>query len=70
MDLNIFIAVKKGQNHLYIPQGTPLCYINVETEDSVKLVYKDKKFKHSDNLGLFYTFSNLKKKLVNNLLKK
>ena len=70
MELNVFIAVKKGQNHLYIPQGAPLCYINVETEDSIKLVYKDKKFKQSDNLGLSYTFSNLKRKLVTNLLKK
>ena len=37
LDLNIFIPIKKGQNHLYIPQNTPLCYINFETDKQMSL---------------------------------
>jgi len=67
-ELNIFIPVKKNQKHLYIKQNTPLCYINFETSENVKLIYNNTKYNLSDNLGLFYTFSNLKRKLLKNIL--
>ena len=70
MDLNIFVAKRRGVNQLYIPQGTPLCYINIETEDSIKLVYNNEKFNHSSQQGLFYKFTNLKDKLIKNLIEK
>ena len=69
LDLNIFIAIKRDQNHIYIPQNTPLCYINFETEEQLKLVFKDKNYKYSDYQGLYYRFSNLKDRLLNNILK-
>lgn len=67
-ELNIFIPLKKNQKHLYIKQNTPLCYINFETSKNVNIVYDDTKYNLSDNLGLFYTFSNLKRKLLKNIL--
>jgi hypothetical protein len=69
LDLNVFIPIKKQQDHLYIPQGTPLCYITFETEHQLDLIFKNKNYKQSDYLGLSYTFSNLKRKLVKNLIK-
>jgi len=70
LDLNIFIPIKKNQTHLFIPQGSPLAYINFETDEQLNLVYKNKNYKYSDWMGLHYTFSNLKNKLVNNIIKK
>ena len=70
LDLNIFIPIKKGQNHLYIRQGTPLAYINVETDEQLDLVFKDENYKYSDWMGLHYLFSNFKDKLVKNLINK
>ena len=68
-NLNIFIPIKKGQNHIFIPQHTPLCYINFETDDQLDLVFEDKGYKPQDYLGLYYTFSNLKRKLVKNIIR-
>lgn len=68
-ELNIFMPIKKDQKYLYIKQNTPLCYINFETSKQLKIVYDKTKYKDSDNLGLFYTFSNLKNKLLKNILK-
>ena len=70
LDLNIFIPIKKGQNHLYIPQGTPLACINFETDNQLNLVYRNKNYRYSDWMGLHYTFSNLKRKLVKNIVNK
>ena len=70
LDLNLFIPIKKNQTHLFIPQGSPLAYINFETDEQLNLVYKNKNYKYSDWMGLHYTFSNLKNKLVNNIIKK
>jgi len=70
MDLNIFIPKRRGINQLYIPQGTPLCYIHIETEDSIKLVFNNEKFNPSSQQGLFYKFTNLKNKLIKNLINK
>jgi|TARA_R100001530_G_C4266193_1_gene141859 hypothetical protein len=70
LELNIFIPIKKNQTHLFIPQGTPLGYIHVETDQQLNLIYKNKGYKHSDFLGLHYSFSNLKRKVVNNIIKK
>jgi len=67
-ELNVFIPIKKNQKHLYIKQNTPLCYINFETSKNVKLIYNNTKYNLSDNLGLFYSFSNLKRKLLKNIL--
>tara|TARA_Y100000114_G_scaffold20065_1_gene16120 strand:+ start:61 stop:744 length:684 start_codon:yes stop_codon:yes gene_type:complete len=69
LDLNIFIPIKKGQNHLYIPQNTPLCYINFETDKQIELIFSDKQYKYSDYQGLFYRFTNLKDKLLKNIIK-
>jgi len=70
LDLNIFIPIKKGQNYLYIPQGTPLACISFETDNQLNLVYRNKNSRHSDWMGLHYTFSNLKRKLVKNIVNK
>tara|TARA_R100001132_G_C3236986_1_gene69264 strand:- start:45 stop:743 length:699 start_codon:yes stop_codon:yes gene_type:complete len=70
LELNVFIPIKKKQTHLFIPQGTPLCYIHVETDQQLNLIYKNKGYKHSDFLGLYYSFSNLKRKMLNNIIKK
>ena len=70
LDLNVFIPIKKGQNHLYIRQGSPLAYINFETDNQLNLVYKNKNYKHSDWMGLHYMFSNFKQKLVKNIISK
>jgi len=67
--LNLFIPIKKNQKYLYIKQNTPLCYINFETSKNVNLIYDKTKHNLLDNLGLFYTFSNLKRKLLKNILK-
>ena len=69
-DLNIFIPIKKGQTYLFIPQGAPLAYINFETDEELNLIYRHKNYKYSDFLGLHYSFSNLKRKVVNNIIKK
>ena len=69
LDLNIFIPIKKGQNHLFIPQHTPLCYISFETERQLDLIFSNKKYKYSDYQGLFYRFTNLKDKLLKNIIK-
>ncbi len=70
LELNIFIPIKKNQTHLFIPQGTPLAYINFETDEQLTLIYKNEGYKHSDFLGLHYSFSNFKRKMVNNIIKK
>ncbi|MEK9994531.1 MAG: hypothetical protein VW646_07200 [Hydrogenophilales bacterium] len=70
LDLNIFIPIKKNQNHLYISQGTPLAYINFETDKQLNLKFSDKEYKFSDWMGLHYLFSNFKRKLTKNIIKK
>ena len=69
MEMNVFIPIKKEQNHLYIPQGTPLCYITFETDKQLKLSFKNKGYNYAEHQGLFYRFSNLKDKLLKSILK-
>jgi|TARA_B100001094_G_C17873113_1_gene643090 hypothetical protein len=69
MEMNVFIPIKKEQNHLYIPQGTPLCYITFETDKQLKLSFKNKSYNYAEHQGLFYRFSNLKDKLLKSILK-
>lgn len=69
-ELNIFIPIKRNQNYLYIKQNTPLCYLNFETSKQLKIKYKKEKYSLSEYNGLYYKFSNLKRKLLNNILKK
>ena len=69
MEMNVFIPVKKGVDKIYIPQGTPLCYITFDTNKEINLKYTDKKYRYENYLGLNYTFSNLKRKLLKNILK-
>jgi hypothetical protein len=68
-ELNVFIPVKKDVNKVYIPQGTPLCYITFDTDKEISLKYTDEKYNHENYNGLFYKFSNLKTKLLTNILK-
>jgi len=70
LDLNIFIPIKKNQNYLYISQGTPLAYINFETNDQINLIYENKRYIQSHWMGLHYMFSALKKRLVKNIVSK
>ena len=70
LDLNIFIPIKKNQDHLYIRQGTPLALINFETDDQLNLIFSEANNKYSDWMGLHYTFSNFKRKLVKNIINK
>ena len=70
LDLNIFIPIKKNQDHLYIRQGTPLALINFETDDQLNLIFSEENYKYSDWMGLHYTFSNFKRKLVKNIINK
>ena len=70
LDLNIFIPIKKNKDHLYIRQGTPLALINFETDDQLNLIFSEENYKYSDWMGLHYTFSNFKRKLVKNIINK
>tara|TARA_B100000035_G_C20899700_1_gene508824 strand:+ start:128 stop:814 length:687 start_codon:yes stop_codon:yes gene_type:complete len=69
VELNVFIPVKKDVNKISIPQGTPLCYITFDTDKEINLNYTNEKYRHENNNGLFYKFSNLKTKLLSNILK-
>jgi len=70
LPLNVFIPIKKGQDYLYIRQGTPLACLNLETDSQLNLVFNEKNYKNSDWMGLHYVFSNFKRKVVKNLINK
>jgi len=68
-ELNVFIPVKKDVNKISIPQGTPLSYITFDTNKEINLNYTDEKYRHENSNGLFYKFSNLKTKLLTNIMR-
>jgi len=59
-NLNLFIALPKNKNSIFIPQNKPLCHIFTESEKDIKIDFKKDKYdslRHNNYNYLFDTLS-------------
>lgn len=64
-DINFFIPVEKEKNEIYIKKEDPLLLITPLCEKKINLNFK----KHNDIIKYKFTFSNVKKYILENIIK-
>ena len=65
-DLNLFLALPKENNNIFIKQGDPLCHIFTESEKNIKLYFKKEAINDLNFNGPNYLFNTLKKFFLKN----